>query len=93
MLVNQAPRMAEDMEELKVKGTERMTREDMGGFFTLVSGHESCGYLSGPQSKLKIAPKWMNSWGALPFFEVLVMSLSSLQWLSQLFKSYAQPPA
>lgn len=75
MLVNQAVRMAEDMAELKVKGTERMTREDMNDLFTLVSGHESDGYLSGPQSKLGIPPKWVNSWGALSFLEVLLMSL------------------
>lgn len=66
MLANQAPRLAEDVAELKVKGTERMTREEINGLFTLVSGHESGGYLSGPQSQLEIPLKWVNSWGALP---------------------------
>lgn len=76
MLENQPPRLAEDVAELKVKGTERMTREDMNGLFTLVSGHERCGgCLSGPQSQLEIPPKWVNSWGALSFLEVFVMSL------------------
>lgn len=56
MLVSQAPKLAENVAELKVKGTERMTRENMDGLFTLVSGHESGGYLSGPQSKLEIPP-------------------------------------
>lgn len=76
MLENQPPRLAEDVAELKVKGTERMTREDMNGLFTLVSGHERSGEcLSGPQSQLEIPPKWVNSWGALSFLEVFVMSL------------------
>ena len=65
--------MAQYMADLK--GTERMTRDDMDGLFTLVSGHESSAYLFGPQSILEIPSKWVNSWGALPFREVLVMSL------------------
>ena len=81
MLVNQAPGMTEDR------------KNDKGGRgWSLHPGHESGGYLSGPQSKLEIPSKLVNSCGALPFLEVLLMRLVA-SVAKPALQSLAQPSA
>lgn len=46
-----------------------------GHHVTVVSTFLSYWWVSGPQSRLEVLLKWVNSWGTLPCLEVLVTSL------------------